>query len=157
MADHAATYIVYMDNTAITTAKTLVQIKAGTGAGLEIISAKVSQLTKTSSELLNLQIVRKTAAATVTSFTPLKLDPNDPTAAAVGGTSATGVNASAEGTNGDILVHEVWNILNGEWNYLPVPEERIWVPAGGIIALKLNTAPAASMNTIVEVKFREHQ
>jgi hypothetical protein len=152
----SATYQVRIAQTAQTAAKTLIQIKAGSAAAIEILFARVYQITKTTSELLNLQVLRKSAAATVTSFTPLKFDPNDPTSGAAGGTSATGTNASAEGTDGDILVDGMWNVLNGEWIHLPVPEERIWVPAAGIIALKLNTAPAASMTIGAEIHYAEY-
>ncbi len=148
-------YVAQMPSTAITAAKTLLQIKAGSAVPLDIISVRVSQVTKTSTELLELQLMRKSAAATVTSFTPLKYQGSDPTAGAAGGTSATGYNASAEGTDGDILLKTHWNVLNGEWLYLPVPEARIRVPGAGIFAVKLNTAPAASMNLIVNVEFEE--
>jgi hypothetical protein len=151
-----ATYSVRLATTALTTAKTLVQIKAGAAASLEILSVRIFQVTKTASEVLEVQILRKSAAATVSSFTPLKLDPNDPASAAVGSTSGTGITASAEGTDGDILEDSIWNVLNGEWVHLPVPEDRIWVPAAGIIAVKLNTAPAASMNVGCLVHYAEY-
>lgn len=151
-----ATYSVRLAPTALTTAKTLVQIKAGAAASLEILSVRVFQITKSTSELLELQILRKSAAATVTSFTPLKLDPNDPASAAVGSTSGTGITATAEGTDTDIIEHSVWNVLNGEWVHLPVPEDRIWVPAAGIVGVKLNTAPAASMSVGCIVHYAEY-
>src|SRR4051812_27829888 len=125
MINNGATYVVGLSSTAVTAAKTLIQIKAGASAPLEIISCRVSQISKTTTELLNIQVLRKTVAATVSSATPLKLDPGNPTAAAVGGTSATGTNATVEGTDSDVLVSEVWNVLNGVWTYLPLPEERI--------------------------------
>lgn len=149
-------YAVRFAPTALTTAKTLIQIKAG-AAAIDIIEARIYQITKTSSELLALQWLRKSAAATVTSATPLKMNPGDPAALAVGGTSATGVNASAEGTDGDILVEDVWNVLNGSWIYLPTPEDRIRIPQAGILGLKLNTAPAASMTIGALIHFEEVQ
>jgi hypothetical protein len=151
-----ATYSVRLAPTALTTAKTLLQVKAGASASLEILSVRVYQVTKTTSELLELQILRKSAAATVTSFTPLKTDPNDPASAAVGSTSGTGITASAEGTDGDLLDNTIWNILNGEWVHLPIPEDRIWVPAAGIVAVKLNTAPAASMSVGCILHYAEY-
>jgi|ERR1051326_3541299 predicted RecA/RadA family phage recombinase len=150
-------YVVRLAPTALTTALTLVQVKAGSAAGLFILSARVYQVTKTSTELLKVQVLRKTGAATVTSFTPLKLNSGDPSALCVGGTSATGITATNEGTDGDILAETVWNILNGEWLYLPVPEERIWVPAAGIAAVKLATAPAASMSVGCDLHILEMQ
>jgi len=149
-------YHVRLSQTAITAAKTLIQIKAG-AAPIDILEARVYQITKTSSELLTLQWLRKSAAATVTSFTPLKLNPADPAALAVGGTSATGTNATAEGTDTDIVFEDVWNVLNGSWIYLPTPEDRIRIPQAGILGLKLNTAPAASMTLGAFIHFEEVQ
>lgn len=148
-------YVVRLAPTAITAAKTLIQIKAG-AAALDILNLRVYQTTKTSSELLTLQVLRKTAAATVTSATPLKVNPADPASLAVGSTSGTGVNASAEGTDGDIVDEDVWNVLNGGWQMLDIPEARYRVPQAGIIALKLNTAPAASMTIGAIVRYVEY-
>ena len=150
------TYEAKLPPTAVTVAKTLLQIKAG-NAPLEILEVKVHQVTKTTSEMLDLQLLRKTAAATVTSMTPLKLETTAPAALAIGGTAATGYNASAEGTDGDILHEDVWNVLDASWHYLPVGEARIWVPVAGIWAVKLVTAPAASMTIGCVVTFREYQ
>src|SRR4051812_31432253 len=124
MRDPGYTYYAEMLSTAITAAKTLVQIKAG-AAPIDIVEIILSQVTKTTSELLELRLLRKSAAATVTSFTPLKFNPGDPTSLAAGGTSATGYNASSEGTDTDVLRKEHWNVINGVWQYLPVPEARI--------------------------------
>jgi hypothetical protein len=145
-----------MPSTAITAAKTLLQIKAG-AAALELLEFRLSQVSKTTSELLEVQILRKSGAATVTSFTPLEMQPAGPAALAVGGTAATGYNASAEGTNTDILYKSHWNVLNGEYVYLPTPEGRIWVAQTGILGIKLNTAPAASMTMICTALFIEYQ
>lgn len=156
MKQEGFVYYAEMPSTAITAAKTLLQIKAG-AAALELLEFRLSQVTKTTSELLQVQILRKSAAATVTSFTPLELQPAGPAALAVGGTTATGYNASAEGTDGDILFKSHWNVLNGEYIYLPTPEARIWVPQTGILGIKLNTAPAASMTMILMALFAEYQ
>lgn len=148
--------------TAITAAKTLIQIKTG-AAPIEIVMARVYQVTKTASELLNIQLIQYTGsptAGTVTSFTPQPLSPNDVAALAVGSTSATGVNATAEPTGGtaNVLDETAWNVVNGEWMHLPVPESRIWVAQGGkLFTLKLNTAPAASMTIGCVVHVVEYQ
>lgn len=136
-----------------TGAKTLVQIKAGASNPLEIIRVSVTQKGSTTSEQIQVQLLRKTAAATVTSLTPLLLDPAFPAAGAAGGTAATGYNASAEGTDGDVLLQEGFNILNG-FLYLPVPEERIKVPAGGFFGVKF--PDAVTSNTYnCEIIFKE--
>lgn len=146
-------YVVNLRNVSISTAITIAQIKAGATTPLELIRAQLSQRGSTTSAQERIAIVRKTVAATVTTFTPLLLDPGDTAAQAVGGASATGTQASGEGTDGDFLVDEGFNVLNG-WLWLPTPEERIWVPATGIIALKFPTAPAAQ-NWFAELYFRE--
>jgi len=148
-------YVVNMTAVAVTGAISLIQIKAGANCSIEIIRASVSQSNLVSSALQRVQLLRKTATATVTSFTPLIMATNDAAAQSAGGTSATGTNASAEGTDGDILVNEMFNVLNGMWLYLPVPEERPQIIPAGFIALKLPTAPASSMTTTAQIVFRE--
>lgn len=149
------TYTVKMSATAVTAAITLIQVKAG--CPVEVISASISQVTKTSTEILRVAVLRKSATATVTSATPGPLETTAPAALSVGGTSATGINASGEGTDSTILHDDHWNVINGTWLWLPVPEERIWVPTAGFIALKLFTAPAASMTMSAYIKIKEYQ
>lgn len=149
-------YEVRNGGVAISTAITVIQIKAGASA-LEILRASIGQKASTTSAIERIGLVRKSSAATVTSATPLKLNAGDPAALAVGGTSATGVTATAsDASDTDILVDECFNIVNGSWAWLPTPEERIRVPQGGILALKFLTAPA-SQTWYASVKFRELQ
>lgn len=162
MSSPSYLYTVRLAPTAITAAKTLIQIKPVT-ATIQIIRAKIHQVTKTTSEMLDIQQSRYTGgftAATVTSATAiLKGGTSDPASLAVGGTSATGVNATAEPSGGTqtIVDEEVWNVLNGVWVDLPIPENRAMFSNGELYTLKLNTAPAASMTigAIVDyVEFR---
>jgi exosome complex RNA-binding protein Rrp4 len=127
-------YVVRFETAAVTTAQTHIQIKAGAARNLDILRAGLFVET-TTSETVPVIIGRKSATATVTSFTPLLYNPDSPAADAAGGVSATGTNASAEGTDGDILVEDVFNTLNG-WVWVPTPEERIRVEAAGFIALR---------------------
>lgn len=155
-------YVVRLAPTAITAAKTLVQIKSG-AASCEILEARVYQITKTSSELLAIQVIQYTGsptAGTVTSATPAPINPSDPAALAVGGTTSTGVNATAEPSGGtaNIITEGVFNVLNGEWLYTPVPEGRERCAQNAkLLNLKLNTAPAASMTIGGYIKFIEYQ
>jgi hypothetical protein len=149
-------YVVRMAPTALTAGKTLIQVVAG-AAPFDVIGAKVSQVTKSTSELLRIQLLRKTAVATVTSATPLLTNPSDPVSLAIGGTSLTGVNATAEGTNGDVVEDAVWNILNGTWEYLPIPEARKRAAQAGNLALVLITAPAASMTIAATLEILEYR
>lgn len=146
-------YVVNNLNVAISTAITIIQIKAAAGSPLYILRASLTQRDAETSTQERVQILRKTAAATVTSFTPLKYDTLDPAAAAVGSTSGTGITGTSEGTDGDVLVDRGFNVLNGfEW--IPTPLEQIYVPGGGIIAMKFPNAPA-SQNWVAQMVFCE--
>lgn len=153
-------YTVRMAPTAVTVAKTLVQVKAG-AAAIEVTSVRLYQVTKTASELWNLQLIQWSAApttwGTVTGTTPLPLNAAAPASLAVSGANLTGVNATVEpsGGTGNIVEETDWNILNGEWLYLPVPEARIMAPQTLGFTLKLNTAPAASTTIGAVVTFLE--
>lgn len=136
-------YVVKNGGVAISTAITVIQIKAGAGNPLELLRVVISQGLSETSTQEQVQILRKTVAATVTSSTPLLLDPDAEVSGAVGGVAATGITASAEGTDGDVLVDDGFNILNG-WVWLPTPKEQIKVPAAGIIALKFPVAPTSA-------------
>ena len=122
----------------ITVAKTLIQIKAGAITPLEILRASITNISVDASDSGSAIISRKSAAATVTSYTPLLWDGSSGAADAAGGTAATGHTATVEGTDGDVLVDEGFNVLNG-WLWLPTPEERIIVPGAGFIALRTAT------------------
>jgi hypothetical protein len=154
MTQNVGPYVVNMTNVAVTGAITLIQIKAGATRMVMLLRASVSQSNMTTMAMQRVQILRKTGTATVTSYTPLLYSPSQPAADAAGGTSATGTNASNEGTDGDILVNDTFNILNG-WLWIPTPEERIVVPPGGFIGLKLPTAPGSSMTTTAQMVFYE--
>ncbi len=147
-------YTAYMNAVAVTAAITLVQIKAGTSRSLVILRASVSQSSSTTSAMQRVQINRKSAAATVTSFTAIPVNASAPAADAAGGTAATGTNASVEGTDTAVVIAEVFNVLNG-WLWLPTPDEVITVPAGGIIGLKFPAAPGASTTYTASMTFAE--
>ena len=138
----------------VSTAITLIQIKAAAAIPLEIVRASVAQYSSTTSAMQAVALVRKSSAATVTSFTPIKLDEQDGAAGAVGGTSATGVIGTFEGVDTDFVLRDAFNVLNG-WLYLPVPEERIRVAGGGIIGLKFPVAPSGAISIFGEVVFKE--
>lgn len=152
--NYSGVYSVLLPDVAVSTAITLIQVKAGADTSLEIIRAWCSQENTDTSDQQEIQIVRKTAAATVTSFTPILLSPNYGAAKAVGGTAATGHTATVEGTDGDIVYRDAFNLING-WLYVPTPEERIKLAGGDTIGLKLTAAPGASTNFTAGVIFGE--
>lgn len=137
----------------------VLQVKAGASNAFEILRAIVTQRGSTTSAQEGIAIVRKTVPATVTSAvvgTTGNIFQRNPSGAGFNislGASATGFTATNEGTDGDILLKEGFNVLNG-WLYMPVPEERLYVPPGNTVALKFLNAPA-SQNWQFEVVVRE--
>src|SRR4051812_49158155 len=111
-------YTVKLDKVSTTGPLTMIQLKSGANSVCFINRIDWGQTASTTSAMANVQLTRKSAAATVTSFTPLLSDPGDGAAKAVGGTAATGITATAEGTNTDILENWTFNVLSG-WTYLP--------------------------------------
>ena len=142
-------YVARLDATAVTGAITLIQVTAPSTSGIHLLRAWCSQSSSASAAQLPIELIRKTATVTGTSFTPLAMDENDPAAA-----STVLVNATAEGTDGNILIRECWDYLNG-WLWVPTPDERIAVKAGGLVALKLPTAPSASVTLQAGIVFGE--
>jgi hypothetical protein len=135
-------YAYHMDAQAVSTAITILEVAAPATAVLRLIRAWCSQSNSTTSAMNTIEIVRKTATITGAA-TPPSVIPLD-------GSAASGVTqkwkATAEGTDGNIVYADAFNVLNG-WLWLPVPEERIIVPPSGIIALKFPSAPASANYT----------
>ena len=146
-------YSAYMEAVSVSGAITLVQVKAGSTHIVRILRAWCSQSSTTTSARQRIQVLRKSAAATVTSFTPKPLNGSQ-AAKAVGGTSATGHTASGEGTDGDVLFTDAFDLVTG-WEKVWIPEERIIVPAGGIIALKFPAAPGGATTITAGFDFDE--
>lgn len=97
---------------------------------------------------------------TVTSATPSPLPIGGPASGITGGTSPLtaakcGVNSSADsgGTYTDIWYVNP-NNLNG-YLWIPVPEERIWVPPSTVFAVRFLTAPGNTAGWTVVVVFEE--
>lgn len=145
-------YTIKHEAIAVAGAITIIQLKAGPNCVCVIHRLEMSQTGSTTSAMVRTQIVRKSATATVTSYTPLLLDSGDGAAKSVGGTSATGITASAEGTDTDILHSATWNALSG-YIYLPIPEERIKVPGAGFLGVKFPANPALTITA--ELIFEE--
>lgn len=127
----------------VSTAITVVQYKAGAANKAAVVRFSVGQRLSETSQQEVIQLLRKSAAATVTSFTALENDPDGVAAFGVGGTAATGITATVEGTDSDIVLSRTFNVLNGaEW----VRSDRceVMIPAGGIIALKFPVAPTSA-------------
>lgn len=134
-------YNATLQSQTIASCANLVQLKS-TGCSYELLRAWVSQSASVTSAQAPIQIVRKSAGGDVSPFTPIHMgSTNDPASAMVASSSGTGTftSTAAFGTDGDILYRDGFNVLNG-WLYLPVPEERITVTPGGIVATRFPIA-----------------
>lgn len=149
------TYTVKMANQAVTGAITLVQIKPGI-ASVILLRAKITQNSTTTSGMLDVAIGTSTGAATVTSATPTPHDLDGAAAKATGGTSATGINASGEGSTQTDIIRDSFNLLT-PWEKIFTPEERVEVPGGGgtYLYLRLPAAPGGSTTFNADLTFAE--
>jgi hypothetical protein len=150
-------YAVVNNGVSISTAITPAQVKAGINGPIEILRASLTQAGSVSSSQPAAALLRKTAAATVTTgvagTTVVKQNPLNPVTDAVLSTTGTGITASAEGTNGEQPFSDGFNDLNGQL-WLPAQEERLVVPQSGILALTFLTAPVSSVR-YARISWRE--
>lgn len=147
MSANSGLYALVRSSVTTSTAITIQLVWVPVTAMIETTRAWVNQSTVTTSAQTRIQLLRKTGTApTVTSQTPtVQGTPGTAASKCVGGTAASGITATAEGTDGTVYVEEGFNIVNG-WLYLPVPEERIAIlgsTANGI-GLKFPTAPTSA-------------
>lgn len=145
-------YSVTMQNQTIVADATLVIIHTDStlatgGSNIEILRAWVGQIeTETSQQLGVMLALKASAFGTYTSTTPQGHFIGGRASGIIGGTAGAegtaGTDASAEGA-GTVtpIIYDGFNNLNG-WLYVPVPEERIWVPADTAIILKIVGTPA---------------
>jgi len=160
-----ATYSVTMQNQTIVADATLVIIHTestanASGSVIQILRAWVgNQATETSDQLGIILGTKASAFGTYTSTAPSPHRLGGPATGITGGTagaeSTSGTDASAEGAGAVTpLIYDGFNNLNG-WLWIPVPEERITVPADTAIILKIVGTPATLTNWNAGITFQE--
>ena len=154
MASYSGVYLLSINSVSISGTNPILQLKPASSFNCEIIRAWCVQSGSTTSTQQRIQLSRFSAAATVTSFTPLVLN-GAQAAKAVGSTSGTGHTGSSSGTETDILYPDVFNILNG-WLYVPVPEERIVIKSGDILGMRFPTPPGTALTVTAGIIFAEY-
>ena len=77
-------------------------------------------------------------------------------AKAVGGASATGINASGEGSGQSDIIVDSFNLLNG-WERIFTDAERIEIPGGAsfYLYMRLPSAPGSSTTFDADLTFGE--
>jgi hypothetical protein len=155
MPASSGTYTVVRTNVSTTTAITTIQVATPANCAIDILRAWGGQSSSTTSAATACGLIKKTAAATVTSRTPDLLTDGMQASKCVGGTAATGITATVEGTDeANYKWNEGLNIVGNGCLYLPTPEEIIGVGPSEFIGLKHSVAPSG--NWIHGINFREY-
>lgn len=138
-------YTASMNATSVTAAKILVQLWVPDNSFVQITRVWIENTDVETSNQVQGELVRLTAAASVTSFTPIKRASTGQAASAcVGGASATGTNATSAGTVTDTFYPRGFNILQG-WEWIAANEmDRISCIGANGIGLRLASAPAGA-------------
>ncbi len=145
MAAPSGLYTLIRAAVTTSTAITVNQVLVPAAAAAEFTRCWANQSTVTTTNQTRVQLNQNSTACTVSSQTPFPTQKSMQASKAVGGTSATGITATAEGTVTGTPWSEGFNIVNGIL-YLPVPEAR-WMLVGqsaGFAALKFPNAPASA-------------
>lgn len=148
MAAPSGLYNLIRSSVATSTAITVNQVLVPAAAAAEFTRAWCNQDSVTTTNQTRIQLNQNSTACTVSSQTPFPAQKSMQASKAVGGTSATGITATIEGTVTGTWWQEGFNIVNGIL-YLPVPEAR-WMLVGqasGFAALKFPGAPASANYT----------
>jgi len=136
-------YEVHGDAQTVSTAITLLEITAPATAALMISKIWVNQSSVTTSAQTRIRILRKTATITGTAAAP--------TPVPLGSDSASGTTvkwlATVEGTDGNVVVEDSFNYLNGYiWQAIS-PDMRMVVAPSTILAIKFPAAPSSATFT----------
>lgn len=138
---------------AVTAAQDIFELTAPSTGMFRILSCRIGQSSEEAdaqAEMLQIQITRYAASGSGGS-TPTE-NPH------LVGSAATGVvseaNNTTQGTTPTVLLAEAWNVQIG-WIYQPAPEEMIWVPPSGIIAIESPDTPADSITLSGAITYEE--
>lgn len=139
-------YSVPIDAVAVSAAQDLFGLLATSGMAFKVHMIELGQKSITTWEAKEIKLVRNPATATVGSggsaATPRPVNPGDAAA-----TVTARINDTTPQTTGGtqaIFFSRTWEFLNGFF-WMPAPEQRPVIKPSEGLALKLPTAPSASM------------
>jgi hypothetical protein len=156
-------YVVSASNITIAGATTLIMLRPGATAAIEILRMWATQSGTSTSGQCRIQAVRQVAVlpTMTTGITPVPLIGSDPVSLIVAGTAVAagtvGVNASAEGAGTKSVVHdEAFNNLTG-FKWIPTPKEQVILSPGAAygFGLFMPAAPASLTGWAFGMTFRE--
>lgn len=134
-----------------TAIKTLLQIATPSTQRIKVVEWGISFDGSAAATPIEVELIQTDVAATVTSFTPqLYDDPNGPASACIGGSTATGYTATAEGTitatrYGDLQLIAGTNQYVHQW---PLGRE-FQVPVSKFLRVRVTAGAAVSAYTYV--------
>ena len=124
----------------------------GTSSAVPVLIHEIRMTSAATTDVrLNLQICRRSTAPTGgTTVTARALNSRNTVAAA---TTVTSLPATP-GTIGNILEAEQWSVLV-PYSRIYTPDERIYIPISGFLALFFATAPGSASTISADVFFEE--
>lgn len=160
-------YTVHGENLTLGTGSVLVALQTAAtvnaGAIIRPLRVEVTQSGSTTSAQVRLLFSTRDTAGTLTttSVTPVNVSLGGPISglvgntSVIGGTARIGINSSAD-SGGAYTNHfaAAFNVLNG-YMYLPVPEERLVIPASTVWCVRFAAAPASTTGWDILLVYKE--
>lgn len=146
-------YTVSHSITDLNSSKTLMLIQAASSHVIEILSVYVNNSTVETNQQLIVGIHRVTSLGTPvgTSVTPEKHENGDASSLA----TIKGNITASEPTYSAVPLEKAGFSSIAGFNYIPIPEERIYIQPSGAIGIRLLSSPDISFDCTVSVVFRE--
>ncbi len=149
-------YSASFSGTSVAVVQDLFYLQPGATKGFWLLGCSITQASDygdAEAEGLTIQLIRRTAAGSGGSAaTEAKHDEQSPTSEI-----AVTTNRTTVGTPSTVVHREAFNIQAGFF-YKPIPEERIWVPAGGVassLGIYLLAAPGDALTVAGTVTWME--
>lgn len=143
-------YAISFEAQAVTTAKDLLYLAAPSTMTLCVIRAWIGQDGGVTSEMGRVLIQRCSTTNSGTGITPQPLEVGDPASSATAGYLTTDNTRTGIPEVGPRPFN--W-VVGDEW--VPSPEERIWIPPSGKLVYRLDLAPGASKTVSAGLIFIE--
>ncbi len=147
-------YTAFFAATAVTAAVDFFEIAAPSTGMIKILSCRIGQTTEEAdaqAEMLSISIVRYSTSGSVGgTVTPT---PHQVGHAASGDTTVE-TNNTTQGGTPTIIIADSWNVQVG-WLYQPAPDEMIWIPPSGILAIESPDTPSDSISFTGSLTYEE--
>ncbi len=147
-------YTAFFESVAVTAAVDFFELAAPSTGMMRILSCRIGQNTEEAdaqAEMLAINITRYATSGsgggTVTA-TPHQVGH------AASGDSTVETNNTSQGGTPTVVIADAWNVQIG-WLYQPTPEEMIWVPPSGIIAIESPDTPSDSITFSGSLTYEE--